>query len=82
MYIYDDSWAELTMQDIINTNSARAAEISLNTTFDIKSITNFYSMGSSSSLTCHYFKEHKNFSIENNTSQSVDDLTEGKCIRL
>ena len=44
------------MQDIININSTRAIELFFNTLFDTKSITNFYTMGSSFVLTCQYFE--------------------------
>lgn len=78
MSILDDPLAELAMQDVISANSARAAEPSFNTSFDTESIANFYAMGSSSPLTCHYSEERENSSIEDNTSQPADDLAPGQ----
>lgn len=66
--IPNDPSAELTIQDIIRANSARAAELSFNTLFDIEIIANFYTMGSNSFLTYYYSEKCKNSSIEVNKS--------------
>lgn len=84
MFICNDLLAELAIQDIISINSARAIEPFFNTFFNIKSMANFYIMGSSSFLTCHHSKERKNSSIEDNISQPANDLAarpKGEIIR-
>ncbi len=35
---------------------------------------NFYAIGSSSLLACHYFKKHENLNIKDKTSQLSDNL--------
>lgn len=70
MSICNDLLAEFAMQDIIGVNSARAIELFFNISFDIKSIVNFYAIGSIFPLPCHYFEERKNPIIEDNTSHS------------
>ena len=62
------------MQDIIKVDSSNVAQTSFNTSFDTKSIVNFYAIGSSSSLTHYHSKEHKNLSIKDSTSQPSDYL--------
>lgn len=47
MFIIDNPLAKLIIQDIINVNSTKAAELSFNTLFDIENIANFYVIVSS-----------------------------------
>ena len=54
MSIPNNLLAKITIQDIINADSARATQTLFNTLFDTESIINFYVMGSSSSLACYY----------------------------
>lgn len=78
MFIPNNPLAELAMQDIISANSVKAPKPFFNTSFDIESMANFYTMSSSFSLACHYSKEHENSSIEDNISQPPDDLPSGQ----
>lgn len=68
MSIHDDLLAELIIQDIICVNSAKAFKPFFSILFDTKNMANFYTIGSSSSLTHYHSKEYQNSSIENNTS--------------
>lgn len=78
MFIRNDPLVELTMQDIISANSARATEPFFNTSFDTESIANFYAMGSSFHLTRHHSEKRENSIIKDNTSQPADDLAPGQ----
>lgn len=40
----------------------------------MKSMANFYAMGSSFSLACHYSEKRKDLNIEDDISQTLDDL--------
>lgn len=76
MSIPNNLLAEVAMQDIINANSTRIAQTSFNNLFNIESMTNFYIMGSSSLLACHYSEKYKNMTIEDKKSQPSDDLVQ------
>ena len=49
-------------------------QTSFNNLFDVENIVNFYIMGSSSLLACHYSKQYKTLTIENNINQLSDHL--------
>lgn len=74
MFILNDHLAEVVIQDIVNTGSAKTAQTSFITSFDIKNMANFYVMGSSSLLTYYYPKVNKNSIIESSNSQPPDNL--------
>lgn len=61
-------------ENIVNTDSAKPAQTSFNILFDIKSMANFYAIGSSFSLACYYSKKYENLTIKDSISQPVDDL--------
>lgn len=68
MSISNDPLTKLIIQDIINTNNARATGFFFNTEINIKSLANFYVMSFSYFLTYYYFEECKNFNIKDNIS--------------
>lgn len=68
MFIPNDSLIEIAMQDIVNANSARAIQTFLDISFDLKSIANFYLIGSSSLLACYNFEKYKNSNIKDDIS--------------
>ena len=57
------------MQDIINTNNAKATQTFFNTLFYTENMANFYAIGSGFSLTYHHFEKHKDLDIEININQ-------------
>ncbi len=77
MSIPDDPLTEITMQDIINADNARATQTPFNSLFDMKSMANFYAMSSSSPLTCHHSEKREDLNIEDDISQPPDDLAPG-----
>lgn len=60
MSIPNDPLAEAAMENIGNADSAKPTQTSFNTLFDTKSMTNFYTIGSSSPLAYHYSKKREN----------------------
>lgn len=74
MSIPNDPLAEVAIQDIINVDSIRAVQTSFHTLFNTESMANFYTIGPSSSLACHPFKEYKNSTIEDSTNQPSNKL--------
>lgn len=74
MFILDDLLAEITIQDIVNANSAGVIQIVFNTLFNTKNMVNFYVMDFSSFLAYNYFKKREDLTIEDNISQLPDDL--------
>lgn len=77
MSILNNPLAEITIQDIVNANSARATYNAFNTIFNMENMSNFYAINSISSLACHHSEEHKDSNIEDDTSQPLDDLALG-----
>ncbi len=78
MSIPNDPFAEIAMQDIVNSNSARATKTPFSTLFYTQSMVNFYAMGSSCPLTCYHSEEREDSTIEDDTSQPLDDLALGR----
>ena len=78
MFILNDSLAEIAMQDIGNADSVRATQTPFITLFDTKTMANFYAIICSFSLACYYFEKHKDSNIEDDTSQSPNNLALGQ----
>ena len=64
------------MQDIVNADSARAAQTFFNTSFNTDSMANFYTIDSSFLLACHHFEKNENLIIEDSNSQPLNDLAQ------
>lgn len=68
MFILNNLLTKLTIQDIISANNARVAEPFFNTSFNTKSMANFYAINSGFLLIYYHLKKCKNSSIGDNIS--------------
>lgn len=62
------------MQDIINTNSAKATQTIFNTFIDIKSIANFYAISFIFLLAYYNSEKNKDLTIKDDINQLLDNL--------